>query len=134
MINMEKFWAIRVNRSIYIETPKRLYAQILSPNRVMWKGWLSDIPHNYSKIYINMSGGEMFLLVKALKSIGAGFACSGLIGSGIGIGIVFGSLVNSYAINPKLKNQLFAYSILGFALSEAIALLALMMACIILYT
>ena len=81
-----------------------------------------------------MSGVETLLLAKSLKAVGAGMACSGLIGSGVGIGIVFGSLVNAYAINPKLKNQLFAYSILGFALSEAIALLALMMSCIILYT
>ena len=81
-----------------------------------------------------MSGGEIFLLVKAFKGIGAGLACSGLIGSGIGIGSVFAALINAYSINPKLKNQLFAYAILGFALSEAIGLLALMMACVILYT
>ena len=77
---------------------------------------------------------SFILFVKGLKSIGAGLACSGLIGAGVGIGTVFGSLVKSYAINPKLKNQLFAYAILGFALAEAIGLLALMMACIILYT
>jgi len=44
------------------------------------------------------------------------------------------SLIKAFAINPRLKNQLFVYAILGFALSEAIGLLALMMACIILYT
>jgi F-type H+-transporting ATPase subunit c len=74
------------------------------------------------------------IFLKGLKCCGAGFACSGLIGAGIGIGIVFAALLLSYSSNPRLKNQLFSYAILGFALSEAIGLLALMMACIILYT
>lgn len=69
-----------------------------------------------------------------MKAIGAGAACSGLIGAGAGIGVVFGSLLRAYSINPRLKNQLFAYAILGFALAEAIGLLALVMACIILFT
>ena len=77
---------------------------------------------------------SFLLFIKGLKSLGAGFACSGLIGAGVGIGSVFGALIRAYATNPKLKNQLFAYAILGFALAEAIGLLALMMACIILYT
>lgn len=69
-----------------------------------------------------------------MKAVGAGAACSGLIGAGAGIGVVFGSLLRAYSINPRLKNQLFAYAILGFALAEAIGLLALVMACIILFT
>ena len=69
-----------------------------------------------------------------LKAIGAGSACSGIIGAGVGIGLVFAALLRAYSINPKVKNQLFAYAILGFALSEAIGLLALVMACIILFT
>ena len=51
---------------------------------------------------------SFILFVKGLKSIGAGLACSGLIGAGVGIGLVFGALIKAYAINPKLKNQLFA--------------------------
>jgi len=70
----------------------------------------------------------------SMKAIGAGMACSGLIGAGVGIGLVFASLLKSFAINPRLKGQLFGYAILGFALSEAIGLLSLMMACVILYT
>jgi len=76
----------------------------------------------------------IILISKGLKSIGAGLACSGLIGAGVGIGLVFAALIRAYAVNPRLKNQLFAYAILGFALAEAIGLLALMMACIILFT
>merc|ERR1712098_752433 len=36
---------------------------------------------------------------------------------GAGIGSVFGSLIIGYARNPSLKQQLFSYAILGFALS-----------------
>lgn len=74
------------------------------------------------------------VVLKVGKCIGAGAACSGLIGAGVGIGLVFASLLRSYAYNTKIKSELFAYAILGFALSEAIGLLSLMMSCIILYT
>merc|ERR1712061_349806 len=48
-----------------------------------------------------------------------GAATVGVAGSGAGIGSVFGSLIIGYARNPSLKQQLFSYAILGFALSEA---------------
>ena len=70
----------------------------------------------------------------AAKLIGAGAATVGVAGSGAGIGTVFGALITGYARNPSLKQQLFAYAILGFALSEAMALFALMMAFLILFT
>jgi F-type H+-transporting ATPase subunit c len=64
--------------------------------------------------------------------IGSGAATSGLIGAGAGIGTVFGSLIIGYSKNPRLQKQLFSYAILGFALTEAMGLLALMMAFLIL--
>merc|ERR1712026_33458 len=64
----------------------------------------------------------------AAKFIGAGAATVGVAGSGAGIGSVFGSLIIVYARNPSLKQQLFSYAILGFALSEAMGLFCLMMA------
>ncbi|EDV29022.1 ATPase subunit 9 [Trichoplax adhaerens] len=69
----------------------------------------------------------------AAKFIGAGAATVGVAGSGAGIGTVFGSLVIGYARNPSLKQQLFSYAILGFALSEAMGLFCLMMAFLILF-
>ena len=74
------------------------------------------------------------LFAKAIKSIGGGLACSGLTGAGVGVGLVFGSLLRAYAVSPTHQAQLFSYALLGFALAEAIGLLSLMMACIILYT
>ncbi|CAH8554553.1 unnamed protein product [Schistosoma guineensis] len=70
---------------------------------------------------------------QAAKYIGAGAATVGCAGSGAGIGSVFGSLTLAYARNPGLKQQLFTYAILGFALSEAMGLFCLVMAFLILY-
>ena len=69
----------------------------------------------------------------AAKFIGAGAATVGVAGSGAGIGTVFGSLIIGYARNPSLKQQLFSYAILGFALSEAMGLFCLMIAFMILF-
>ncbi|XP_044283040.1 ATP synthase F(0) complex subunit C3, mitochondrial [Varanus komodoensis] len=69
----------------------------------------------------------------AAKFIGAGAATVGVAGSGAGIGTVFGSLIIGFARNPSLKQQLFSYAILGFALSEAMGLFCLMVAFLILF-
>ena len=76
---------------------------------------------------------NFLLILKGLKAIGSGAACIGLLGSGIGIGVVFSGLLRAYALNPKLKDELFNYALLGFALSEAVGLFALVMSVLILY-
>ncbi|XP_055963700.1 ATP synthase F(0) complex subunit C1, mitochondrial-like [Sorex fumeus] len=68
------------------------------------------------------------------KFIGAETTTVCVAGSGAGIGTVFGSLIIRYARNPSLKQQLFSYAILGFALSEAMGLFCLMVAFVILFT
>lgn len=68
-----------------------------------------------------------------LKLIGAGLTTMGLAGAGVGVGSVFAALVNATARNPSLKGQLFSFAILGFALTEATGLFALMIAFLILY-
>jgi F-type H+-transporting ATPase subunit c len=70
-------------------------------------------------------------MLEGAKSIGAGAATIASAGAAVGIGNVFSSLINSVARNPSLAKQLFGYAILGFALTEAIALFALMMAFLI---
>lgn len=67
------------------------------------------------------------------KFIGAGSATVAMAGAGIGIGSIFAGLLLSIARQPGLEKQLFSYAILGFALTEAIALFALMMAFLILF-
>lgn len=77
---------------------------------------------------------EVFMdLLQAFKLVGAGLATIGLVGAGAGVGIVFGSLIQGVARNPQQEQKLFRYAILGFALTEAVGLLALMMAFLILY-
>jgi F-type H+-transporting ATPase subunit c len=72
-------------------------------------------------------------MLESAKIIGAGAATAGVAGAGAGIGSVFGGMIQGYARNPSLKQQLFTYCILGFALSEAMGLFALMMAFFLLY-
>jgi len=72
------------------------------------------------------------MLLDAFKMVGAGLATIGLVGAGVGVGIVFGSYIMAVARNPQLEQKLFRYAILGFALTEAVGLLALMMAFLIL--
>jgi F-type H+-transporting ATPase subunit c len=66
------------------------------------------------------------MLLQAAKYVGAGLATIGLAGAGVGIGTVFGALVLGISRNPSLKDEMFRMAILGFALTEAIALFALM--------
>ncbi len=73
-------------------------------------------------------------MLVAGKAIGAGLATIALGGAGIGIGNIFGSLVLAVSRNPNEKDELFRLAILGFALTEAIALFALMMAFLLLFS
>ena len=73
-------------------------------------------------------------MLAAAKYIGAGIATLGLIGAGIGVGNVFASLIQGVSRNPSVRGQLFTYAILGFALSEATGLFALMMSFLLLYS
>jgi F-type H+-transporting ATPase subunit c len=76
---------------------------------------------------------SFFLKMVGFNLIGAGLATIGLAGAGVGIGVVFGSFILAFSRNPSLRKDLFVYTLLGFALTEAIALFALMMAFIILF-
>lgn len=70
-------------------------------------------------------------MLEGAKLVAAGVATIALAGSAVGIGSIFASLIDAVARNPSLAKQLFGYAILGFALTEAIALFAPMMAFLI---
>jgi F0F1-type ATP synthase membrane subunit c/vacuolar-type H+-ATPase subunit K len=72
--------------------------------------------------------------VEAAKMIGAGLAVIALMGVGVGIGNIFSTLIASIARNPAARNEVFGIGILGFALTEAVALFALLIAFLILFT
>jgi len=71
--------------------------------------------------------------IESFKMVSAGLATISLVGAGAGVGIVFGSLLLSVSRNPNLKGTLFQFAILGFALTEAVGLLGLMMAFLLLF-
>ena len=48
-------------------------------------------------------------------TIGTVLDTTGLICAGVGIGVVFGTLILGVARNSSLREQLFSYAILGFA-------------------
>lgn len=74
------------------------------------------------------------MIVTAAKLIGAGVATVGLTGAGIGIGTVFGAFIVGLSRNPSMEQKMFKFTLMGFALTEAIALFVLMMAFLILFT
>ena len=51
--------------------------------------------------------------VASAKMLGAGIAMIALAGVGIGMGTIFGSLVNSVARNPASRDRVFGLAILG---------------------
>ena len=73
------------------------------------------------------------MLIQAAKLIGAGMATISLAGTGAGIGILFGAFLNALARNPNISKILFVYTILCFALTEAIALCGLMVTFLLLF-
>ncbi len=69
----------------------------------------------------------------AFKALGAGLAVIALFGVGLGIANIFSSMINSVARNPSSRDAIFPIGILGFALTEAVALFALLIAFLILF-
>lgn len=79
-----------------------------------------------------MAGRSMSILA-ASKMVGAGCATIALAGVGAGLGVMFGSLINGAARNPGIAKQLVGYALLGFALTESIALFSLLVVFLILF-
>jgi len=71
--------------------------------------------------------------LEAAKMIGAGLATIGLAGVGVGIGNIFGQYVAAGIRNPEAAPRMFGQVLLGFALTEAVALYALVVAFLILF-
>ncbi|NKZ07111.1 ATP synthase F0 subunit C [Actinomadura latina] len=69
-----------------------------------------------------MTGEVLAALDGNVTSIGYGLAA---IGPGIGIGIIFGQGVNAIARQPELTGVIRTNMLLGFVLTEALALIGL---------
>ena len=72
------------------------------------------------------------LLSNGLKLVGAGLAAIGMVGAGVGVGHIWASYIETIGRNPASKDEIGAFIWIGFAVTEAIALFALIMAFIIL--
>lgn len=73
-------------------------------------------------------------MVRAAKLIGAGLAITSISGAGVGIGLLFGLFIVALGRTPYLEKKLFAYVILGFALTEAVALMGVMFSVVIMFS
>lgn len=70
---------------------------------------------------------------EAAKLIGAGLACSALLGAGIGIGNIFGSYLQGAMRNPAAAGEQRTNLFIGFALAEATGLFGLVVALILMF-
>ncbi len=70
---------------------------------------------------------------EAAKLLGAGIATLALAGVGIGLGNIFGSFLAAAVRNPSAAPKVFGNLLLGFALTEAVALFALVVALLLLF-
>ncbi|MEO0729737.1 MAG: F0F1 ATP synthase subunit C [Pseudomonadota bacterium] len=71
--------------------------------------------------------------VESARLIGAGLACAGLIGAGIGVGSIFGNFLSGAMRNPAAADSQFARVLVGAAFAEALGLFALVVAMLILF-
>lgn len=69
----------------------------------------------------------------AAKLIGAGIAVIPLLGVGIGLGTLFSSIIEAIGRNPSVAGEVKGAGLFYFALVEAIALFALVVALLILF-
>jgi F0F1-type ATP synthase membrane subunit c/vacuolar-type H+-ATPase subunit K len=73
-------------------------------------------------------------LIPAAHLIGAGLAIIGVVGGGVGIGNLFAAFITAVGRNPAARQEIQIYLWLGFALSEATAIFALLVSFFILFT
>jgi F-type H+-transporting ATPase subunit c len=69
----------------------------------------------------------------AAKLIGAGIACIGMGGAGIGVGLIFGRYLEGALRNPSEAPRQFGNLIFGFAVTEALGIFSLAIALILLF-
>jgi F-type H+-transporting ATPase subunit c len=67
------------------------------------------------------------------KLIGAGIACIGMGGAGVGVGIIFGNFLQGALRNPSEAPKQFGNLIFGFAVTEALGIFSLLVALLLLF-
>ena len=69
----------------------------------------------------------------AAKLIGAGIACIGMGGAGVGVGVIFGNYLAGALRNPAAAASPFSNLIFGFAVTEALGIFSLVIALLLLF-
>ena len=69
----------------------------------------------------------------AAALIGAGLACFGMGGAGVGVGIIFGNFLQGALRNPTEAPKQFGNLIFGFAVTEALGIFSLLVALLLLF-
>jgi len=69
----------------------------------------------------------------AAKMIGAGIACIGMGGAGVGVGTIFGNYLAAAIRNPSAAQGQFGNLLFGFAVTEALGIFSLVIAFLLLY-
>jgi F-type H+-transporting ATPase subunit c len=67
------------------------------------------------------------------KLIGAGIACIGMGGAGVGVGVIFGNYLSGALRNPAAAASQFSNLIFGFAVTEALGIFSLLIALLALF-
>ena len=69
----------------------------------------------------------------AAKYIGAGIACIGMGGAGVGVGIIFGNYLAAAMRHPSAAAGQVGTLIVGFAITEALGIFSLLIALLLLF-
>ena len=70
---------------------------------------------------------------QAAAFIGAGIACIGMGGAGIGLGAIFGNYLAGALRNPSAADSQFARTFIGAALAEGLGIFCLVVALVLLF-
>jgi F-type H+-transporting ATPase subunit c len=70
---------------------------------------------------------------EAAKFIGAGIACIGMGGAGVGVGHIFGNYLAAAIRNPAAATGQFTNLIFGFAVTEALGIFSFLVALLLLF-
>ena len=94
-----------------------------------WNDYSMEDAYNFY-VAILQDGLELY---NSARLIGAGLATIALAGVGAGVGYIFGQFVASIGDNLKEEAKLRQIAMLGFAVTEALGLFALMIVFLILF-
>jgi F-type H+-transporting ATPase subunit c len=90
-------------------------------------------PDPLTPLFKQTSEKEFLMDAAAAKLIGAGIACIGMGGAGIGVGVIFGQYLAAALRNPSAAQAQFGNLIFGFAVTEALGIFSLLIALLLLF-